>query len=132
MGIFPFNESLCHVHTNPVFCTVFYPIIFRTPDWISPPCPPLFLYSPAKFPLYCGVLIPAHLYCIGWYKDVGLGKVPLTNGGFRKLTEVFVNERQKSLIFKMLTERTNRFWRKKLTTKNENETDFVFKNGEFR
>ena len=29
-----------------------------------------------------------------------LGKVALTNGGFRKLTEVPVNERQKLIIFK--------------------------------
>ena len=41
-------------------------------------------------------------------KRLGLGKVPLTNGGFRKLTEVSVNKRQKFLIliFKTLTERT--------------------------
>ena len=47
--------------------------------------------------------------------ELGLGKVPLTNGGFRKLTEVSVNERQKSLIFKTLTEHISRSnkWLKK-------------------
>ena len=36
--------------------------------------------------------------------QVGLGKVPLTNEGFRKLTEVSINERQKP-------ERISRFWK---------------------
>ena len=40
---------------------------------------------------------------------LGLGKVPLTNEGFRKLKEESVNERQKPSIFKTLTERISRF-----------------------
>ena len=40
---------------------------------------------------------------------IGLGKVSLTNEGFRKLTEVSVNDRLKQLIFKTLTERISRF-----------------------
>ena len=62
---------------------------------------------------------------------LGLDKVPLTNGGFRKLKEVSVKERQKPLIFKTLTERISRFWKKNLTAKNENGANFFF-NGEYR
>ena len=61
-----------------------------------------------------------------------MGKVPLTNGGLRKLTEVSVNERQKPLIFKTLTERISRFWKKNVNAKNGNGTKFFVKNGEFR
>ena len=53
-------------------------------------------------------------YHIGHYLqaltlELGLGKVPLTNRGFRKLMEVSVNEWQKLLISKTLTERISRF-----------------------
>ena len=41
--------------------------------------------------------------------SAGLCKVLSTNRGFRKLTEVSVNERQKPFIFKTLTERISRF-----------------------
>ena len=60
-------------------------------------------------------IIPGRLFGGGseavWGRalPLGLGKGPLTNGGFRKLTEVSVNERQKPLIFKMLTEQISRF-----------------------
>ena len=46
------------------------------------------------------------------YSQLGLGKVPLTNGGFRKLTEVSANEQQKPLIFKTLTEQISRLLKK--------------------
>ena len=56
-----------------------------------------------------------------------LGKVPLTNGGFRKLTEVSVNERQKPLIFKTFTERISRFWKKKINGWKQKRNGFIFK-----
>ena len=62
---------------------------------------------------------------------IGLGKVPLMNGDFRKLTEVPVNERQKPLIFKSLMERIIAGFEKKLTTKNENGTELFLKTVNF-
>ena len=54
--------------------------------------------------------------------NLGLGKVPLTEGGFQKLTNMSANERQK-LIFKTLTERISCF-RKKITAKKQKQNGF--------
>ena len=48
-------------------------------------------------------------YLPNCYSDIGLGKVPLTK---RRLTREFVNERQKTLIFKSLTKGISSFWKK--------------------
>ena len=50
-------------------------------------------------------------YLPNCYSDIGLGKVPVTK---RRLTREFVNERQKTLIFKSLTKGISSFWKKNL------------------
>ena len=45
------------------------------------------------------------------------------NGGFRKLIEESINERQKPLIFKSLTKQISRYG-KKINGENINETEF--------
>ena len=43
---------------------------------------------------------------------LGVGNIPSWNIGFQKLTEESVKEGQKLLVFKSLSERISRFWKK--------------------
>ena len=64
-------------------------------------------------------------------KRLGLGKVPLTNGGFRKLREVSVNKWKKPLIFKTLTEWISHL-KKKFTAKKKNRSNEIYRFSIFR
>ena len=55
-----------------------------------------------------------------------LGKVPLTNEGFGKITVCSLMNGKKMVICKTLTERISRFL-KKINDKNENETNSFLK-----
>ena len=54
-----------------------------------------------------------------------MDKVSLTNGGFRKITEDFVNERQKRSIFKIVKQNGLAVFEKKITV--ESEKDCILK-----